>query len=101
MRLSQGHGLRDQGWGEINESVALREILPELRESRSAVWGRNIPSAHAACHRRDDFHPSDGGHIEMMPGGRIEEGAHPRRALLLDIALDQCTAIAVIDRHLP
>jgi hypothetical protein len=83
------------------EPVALREILPKLRESRGAVGGHNIPSAHAACHRRDDFHPGNGGHIEMMPGGRIEKGAHPRRALLLDIALDQGTAIAAIDRHLP
>ena len=36
----------------------------------------------------------------MMPCGRIEEGAHPRRALLLDIAFDQRAAITEVDRHL-
>ena len=57
LRLGHGHGPGDQGWGEINQPVALRDILAELRDSRGAVCGRNIPSAHAACHRCDDFHP--------------------------------------------
>jgi hypothetical protein len=36
----------------------------------------------------------------MMSCGRIKEGPHPRRALLLDIALDQRAAITEVDRHL-
>src|SRR5205809_2839781 len=36
----------------------------------------------------------------MMARGRIEEGPHPSRPVLLDIAFDQRAAIAEIDRHL-
>src|SRR3989442_15892914 len=36
----------------------------------------------------------------MMARGRIEEGPHPCRPVLLDIAFDKRAAIAEIDRHL-
>jgi len=76
------------GGSEVNQTVALRDILTELRHGCSAVRSCNIPAAQMSCYRRDDFHASDGGQIKMISRGRIEEGPHPRRPMLLDIALD-------------
>src|SRR5882724_2868800 len=100
MGLRYGHGPGHQCWREVDETVALCKVLAELCHGCSAVPDRNIPPVQASGHRRDDFHTGDGGQIEMMACGRIEEGPHPRRPLLLDIAFDQRAAIAEIDRHL-
>ena len=96
--LGEIHCACHNGGAEVDDRVGGGKILAKAGQRGGEYSRRGVPRSPTAGKSGDPFCARNAGDVKVCRPRLLAEGLHPRRARLLDVALDERTAIEAVAR---